>query len=201
MPKISILGTATPPPYCDCIMDVPMAHYHWAVFVDPSGRIPKSLLPGLCCLADNADDDDYYYSVAGVFDLHGKRLRQRPAIQVSFTAQELPVQVIVAKPGAPQARVWGKRAGLVSAVEKALKDVKSEGVSQDEWVDEAIIKLVEAELLERFNQDDFRRFARQQLGPPILERGDDRDVVKEVDYVEVRRRREGEFGRVQVGGR
>jgi hypothetical protein len=86
-------------------------------------------------------------------------------------------------------------------VEKALKDVKSEGVSQDEWVDEAIIKLVEAELLERFNQDDFRRFAREQLGPPIMERGDDRDVVKEVDYVEVRRRREGEFGRVQVGGR
>ena len=204
MPKISILGTATPPPYCDCEMDEPIAHYHWAVFVDPSGPGDKSFLSSLCCFSSDPDDD---FSDAAVFDLFGKKLRRRPAIQVSFTAHELPVQIIVGKPGAPQSRVWTKKAGLTNAVEKAMKPVKSQGTSQDEWVDAVIIALVNADLLERFNQDSFRRFARQQLGP-AKDMGEpkDSDVVREVDYVAVRQAgkdkpEEGEFIPVQVGGR
>ena len=204
MPKISILGTATPPPYCDCEMDEPMPHYHWAVFVDPSGPIEKSFLSSLSCFSSEEDDD---FSNAAVFDLFAKRLRRRPAIQVSFTAQELPVQIVVAKPGAPQSRVWSKREGLVSAAEKALKPVKGQDTSQDDWVDAVIIALIEADLLERFNQDSFRKFARQQLGPASLPGYQkERDVVKEVDYVGVRQSGknepdDGEFVRVQVGGR
>ena len=125
--------------------------------------------------------------LAAVFDLHGKRLRRRPAIQVSFTAQELPVQIIVAKPGAPEAKVWKRREGLIEAAEKALLNVKNSGRSQDEWVDEVIIAMSNAELIERFNQDDFKRFTKEQLGPPSLP-GDevDADTVKELDYVKFR---------------
>lgn len=106
-------------------------------------------------------------------------------IQVSFTAKELPVQIIVAKPGSPQSKLWTKPDGLVNSVEKALEPLKSLNMSQDDWVDAVIIALIEADLLERFNQDSFRRYAHQQLGPPSGVQKS--DVVKEVDYVEVRK--------------
>ena len=182
MPKISILGTATPPPYCDCVMDEPKPHYHWAIFVDPTGAKKQlSWLP-LFCLSQDYDDD---FSDAAVFDLHGRRLRRRLAIQVSFTAKELPVQIVVAKPGSPQSKIWAKRHSLVNSVEKALEPLEGHNTSQDDWVDAVIIALIEAGLLERFNQDSFRSYARQQLGPP----GDFQksDIVKEVDYVEARK--------------
>ena len=182
MPKISILGTATPPPYCDCILDEPKPHYHWAIFVDPTGAKEKSSLSSLFCFTQDHDDD---FSDAAVFDLHGRGLRRRLAIQVSFTEKELPVQIIVAKPGSPQSKLWTKRNGLVKFVEKALKPLQSQTMSQDDWIDAVIIALIEADLLERFNQDSFRSFARHQLGPPSETQ--ESDLVKEVDYVDVRK--------------
>ena len=182
-------------------MDEMKPHYHWALLVDPSGSTEKSWLSSLSCLSQN---DDVDFSDAAVFDLHGKRLRRRLAIQVSFTAQELPVQIVVGKPGSPQSRIWSKGEGMNHAVEKALKPVKSQDTSQDEWVDAVIIALAEADLLERFNQDSFRSFARQQLGPPTGAQTDP-DNVKEVDYVEVRKagkdKPDASFTRVPLEGR
>ncbi len=163
-------------------MDEPKPHYHWAIFVDPTGARARSSFLPLCCLSQDYDDD---FSDAAVFDLYGKRLRRRLAIQVSFTAEELPVQIVVGKPGSPQSKIWSKPDGLVNSVGKALEPLKSQSMSQDDWVDAVIIALVEADLLERFNQDSFRTFARQQLGPPTEVQKS--DVVKEVDYVEARK--------------
>lgn len=95
------------------------------------------------------------------------------------------MQIVVAKPGSPQSKIWAKRNGLVNSGEKALEPLQSQTMSQDEWIDAVIIALIEADLLERFNQDSFRSFARHQLGPPSGVQKS--DVVKEVDYVEVRK--------------
>ena len=166
-------------------MGVP--HNHWAIFVDPAGGVPKkSTLSSLFSCFSDADTVDF--SDAAVFDIHGKRLRRRPAFQVSFTTAELPVQIVVAKPGAPESRTWEKGTKIVSNVEASLRDVPATGVRQDQWIDLALTSLWDSGLVERSDQQNFRDFAIRQIMPSAPEtHGKESDIVREVDYVEVRR--------------
>lgn len=171
-------------------MGVP--HHHWAIFVDPSGAVPqKSALSSLFSCFSDADLVDF--SDAVVFDIHGKKLRKRPAFQVSFTRNELPVQIVVAKPGAPESRTWERGTKIVNAVEGCLKTVPATGVRQDKWIDLALTSLWDSGVVERFDQENFRTWSYAQIMPSAPDsQAADSDVVKEVDYVEERKSKQRE---------
>ena len=172
-------------------MGVP--HNHWAIFVDPAGGVPKkSTLSGLFSCFSDADIVDF--SDAAVFDIHGKRLRRRPAFQVSFTTAELPVQIVVAKPGAPESKAWEKGTKIVSTVEACLRDVPATGVRQDQWLDLALTSLWDSGLVERSDQQNFRHYAMRQIMPSAPDtHGKESDIVRVVDYVEVRKGKQQQY--------